>query len=159
MQSHQQLHHQRHQQILAHAQRQQQQQQPKYKTNHELFSEEEDQVDASALSPIMFLLKANSNPGQQRQQQQYQRHENFESLEDISRSGNRLEDGNDNEGNVELREFEKEWHFHPQPPQLADDIRVNRIFRTRNADFYNPEAETFEVPAKTRTVAQQHPIK
>lgn len=133
------------------------QSQPKYHTKHELFSDEEeedsDEEDQVAQSPIMFLLK--KNPGQQ-QQNFHQRRVNLESLEDINRSGNRLDD--------DLTEFEKEWHFHPQPPQLADDTRVNKIFKTRNAIYNNPDAETFNVQDKRRISfpygsSPQHPIK
>lgn len=28
---------------------------------------------------------------------------------------------------------------------LSGDTRVNRVFRTRNADFFNPDAEQFDV--------------
>lgn len=99
-------------------------------------SEEEDDddlVDESALSPLLFLFKKN---------QQLMRRENFESMEEINRSGNRLDE--DAAGD-ELTEFEREWQFNPQPPNMQDDMRVNRIFRTRNADYHNPEAETIDM--------------
>lgn len=129
-----------------------------------MFSEEdteshENQVDADAFAPlpIMFLLKKNAD--QQQQQQQQRRGENFESLEDINRSGNRL----DEENSDDLTEFEREWHYHPQPPQLAGDMRVNRIFRTRNVDYHNPEAEAFDVQESRRvqygSPPRYHPIK
>lgn len=108
----------------------------------------------------MFLLKTSG----QQQSQQYAAREPFEdSLEDISRSGNRLddEDENDDAGD-ELSDFQREWHYHPQP-NLANDMRVNRIFRTRNADFLNPDAETFHAPSPSQRMVhrsyQPHPIK
>lgn len=113
-----------------------------------------DEIDESALSPIMFLLK---NPVTQQQQR-----ENFESTEEeeeINRSGNRLNDG-------ELSEFEREWHYHPQPHSMAEDVRVNRIFRTRNVDYYNPDAEAFHhlpesgrYSSQSSSISQPIPIK
>lgn len=144
--------------------------QPKYKSNHEMFSEEEedkvdeggetkiekksemgtdrmDEIDASALSPIMVLMSPfKPSP-------QLQGREDFESMEDLNRSGNRLDDNAD-----ELTEFEREWHYHPQPqsqPHFEHDMRVNRIFRTRNADFFNPDAEVFHHGERPR----QHPVQ
>lgn len=139
--------------------------QPKYNTNHELFSEEQDE---SALSPIMFLLKTSGQQQQQQQQkqaQQYSPRETLEdsledSLEDISRSGNRLDEEDENDEVGELSDFQREWHYHPQP-NLANDMRINRIFRTRNADFHNPDAETFHASSPSRRLVhhQPHPIK
>lgn len=103
----------------------------------------------------MFLLKKNGFHNQQL------RRESLESLEDINKSGNRLDD----DAAGDMTEFEREWHYHPQPPQLDDDMRVNRIFRTRNVNYHNPEAESFDVQ-ETRSVpvyynrgGQRHPIK
>lgn len=130
-----------------------------------------DELDESALSPIMFLLKNPTGAASimaerfeslnQRGPQQQQR-ESLESMEDINRSGNRL----DNEQEDELTDFEREWHYHPQPHSMAEDVRVNKIFRTRHVDYYNPDAEAFHhLPSTGRysqpasSIAQPNPIK
>lgn len=125
-----------------------------------MFEDEEDEIDESAFSPIMFLLK---NPArlidEQQQLQRLQQRESLESMEAVdNRSGNRLDnDNNDDDG--ELSEFEREWHYHPQPHSMAEDVRVNKIFRTRNVDYFNPDAEAFHhVPSNGRYSHQSSSI-
>lgn len=112
-----------------------------------MFSDEdEDQEDVSALSPLMFLLKGGSAAGP-RPMEDLERRESLESIEDLNKSGNRLDMGEEtsSDDNDEWREFQQEWHYHPQPPLLHNDMHVNRVFRTRNVDYHNPEAEMLDV--------------
>lgn len=127
--------------------------------NRELHSEEEDEEDVNIAKagtddngerhaePLLYLLKDPARtPALNR--------ESFDSDEEeevaLDRSGNQL-------GSGEMTEFEREWHYHPRPRDLANDVRVNRVFRTRNADFHNPDAEPLPwIPMRRRQMA---PIK